>query len=77
MASFKVTKFEWVTNQLRLIKAHLDDPPKTHQFQVTISLDDEEVKQMRHAAQAIGITPEKFLQMCARLGFEDEVEPYR
>jgi hypothetical protein len=77
LESLKVKKLEWVESQLPIIKTYFEEPKKSHQFQIMISLDEEEVQQMRHAAKAVGLTPEKFLQMCARLGLEEELEPYK
>jgi hypothetical protein len=62
----------WVDAYLPLIEARLANPEKPVLYQITVVLSKGEEKLLKRTAKRAGVSPEKFLEICARLGFESE-----
>lgn len=62
----------WLDALLPVIEARLASPERAVIFTVLLALSEDEAKALRRTARRAHQTPEKFLSLCARLGFESE-----
>jgi hypothetical protein len=62
----------WLAEYLPLIKARLANPEAAIIYQIPLALSREESKILIRTAKQAHSTPEEFLRICARLGFEDQ-----
>jgi hypothetical protein len=62
----------WLDEYLPLIEARLANPEAAIIYQIPLALSEEENKILIRTAKRAHSTPEEFLRICARIGFEDQ-----
>lgn len=62
-----------VASLLPLIDARLANPEKPRLYQITIALSEAEDKALKRAAKRAHQSPEQMLQLCTRIGMEEEL----
>lgn len=62
----------YVESYLPIILARLANPEPTTIYTIHLALTKADVKALKRTAKAACSTPEEFLHLCARIGFEDQ-----